>query len=178
MTDCSKVMVCQKSLEDAPNDYIWQTDGELAQLTATHQLTTSFEDYLNKYKSQLRYQQPGRCSFSIKTQDGKHIGNCSCYSLNKTRGEAEIGIVIGDRQYWDKGYGSDAIRWLVGYIFDDGQVMRIQLKTLASNRRAQRCFTKCGFKACGQLVSGGRNYILMELLYKHWRQSNRIETEA
>jgi RimJ/RimL family protein N-acetyltransferase len=177
MIDRRRIMVCEKSLEDAAKDYAWQTDAELAQLTATRKLTASFDDYLSKYRRQLRYQQPGGSSFSIKTRSGKHIGNCSCYNLNKAKDEVEIGIIIGDRQYWDKGYGSDAVKWLVDYLFNNNQAIRIHLKTLVSNSRAQRCFAKCGFKICGQLVSGGRNYILMELYYRHWRQDSRIEEE-
>ena len=170
MINGSKVTICDKSPADAVNDYAWQTDPELAHLTATHPPTTDFADYLSKYKRQLRFSQPGKLHFSIKTRDGKHIGNCTCYSLNGTKSEAEIGIVIGDRNYWDKGYGSDAVSRLVDYIFNRSRVMRIHLKTLISNERAQRCFSKCGFSVCGQIVSGGNNYILMELHYSHWQQ--------
>ena len=171
MNNGSKVIVCEKSLDDAANDYAWQTDPELAHLTATHPPTAEFTDYLSKYSRQLRYRQPGKYQFSIKTRDGKHIGNCTCYSLNATKCEAEIGIVIGDRRYWDKGYGTDAINWLVGYIFNHSQVMRIHLKTLASNKRAQKCFAKCGFAVCGQIISSGNNYFLMELHHNLWQQN-------
>jgi RimJ/RimL family protein N-acetyltransferase len=175
MINGSKVIICDKSPADAANDYTWQTDPELAHLTATHPPTTNFADYLSKYNRQLRYRQPGKLYFSIKTRGGKHIGNCTCCSLNTTKGEAEIGIVIGDRHYRDKGYGSDAVSRLVDYIFSRNQVMRIHLKTLASNKRAQRCFSKCGFKVCGQVVIGSNNYILMELHYSQWPPNNNAQ---
>ena len=175
MINGSKVIICDKSTDDAANDYAWQTDLELAHLTATRPPVADFTDYLSKYDRQLRYRQSGKLYFSIKTQDGKHIGNCTCYSLNATRGEAEIGIVIGDRNYWDKGYGTDAVNYLVDYIFNRSQVMRIHLKTLVSNKRAQKCFCKCGFSVCGQIVSGGNNYILMELHHNHWQQNNNAQ---
>ena len=175
MINGSKVIICDKSPNDAANDYAWQTDPELAHLTATLPPTTDFDDYLSKYDKQLRYRQPGKHNFAIKTQDGKHIGNCTCYSLNTTKGEAEIGIVIGDRHYWDRGYGSDAISRLVDYIFNRSRVLRIHLKTLDSNKRAQRCFSKCGFKACGQVVIDGNNYILMELYCSHCQQNNNAK---
>jgi len=163
VTKNSKVIVCQKSIEDAANDYAWQTDPELNHLTSTHPLTMAFPDYLSRYSDQLRYKQPDNYIFAIKTEDGRHIGNCKCYNINESNGEAEIGIVIGERRYWNKGYGTDAVNYLVDYIFKNSRVLRIRLKTLVSNKRAQRCFAKCGFLIRGQVVSNGSSYILMEL---------------
>ncbi len=171
MTNGGKVVVCEKTLDDAANDYAWQTDPELTHLTATHPLSIAFPDYLSKYKCQLRYNRPGKYSFSIKTQDGKHIGNCTCYNIDESLGETEIGIIIGDRNYWDKGYGADAVKSLVDHVFSNIRIIRIYLKTLASNKRAQKCFAKCGFSACGQIVIGGNSYILMELHRNNCRQN-------
>ena len=161
----SRFILCQKSLADAPYDYTWQTDLELARLTATIPLTTSFTDYLLEYASQLRNDQPTKHQFAIKTRGGRHIGNCACYGINSERGEAEIGILIGDRRYWDKGYGTDAIICLIDFVFKRTNARRIHLKTLESNKRAQKCFHKCGFTVCGSLMNNGNNFILMELLY-------------
>jgi RimJ/RimL family protein N-acetyltransferase len=165
-----KSILCQKSLSDAPDDYTWQTDPELAHLTATIPLTTSFTDYLLEYASQLRNGQPTKHQFAIKTRGGRHIGNCACYSINNEWGEAEIGIFIGDRRYWDKGYGTDAITSLIDFVFKRINARRIHLKTLESNKRAQKCFYKCGFTMCGSMINNGNNFILMELHRSQWLQ--------
>jgi len=169
----SKVIVCDKSLDDAANDYVWQTDLELSHLTATCPLSLSFPDYLSKYARQLRYNQLGKYNFSVKTRDGKHIGNCVCYNIDEAQGEAEIGIIIGDRRYWDKGYGTDVVSYLVDYIFENSRVVLIRLKTMVSNKRAQKCFFKCGFSVCGQIVSSGNSYLLMQLHHNHWQRNNK-----
>ncbi len=164
MIEEGKVILGCKSLADAPNDYSWQTDAELAYLTATNPLTLGFADYLSKYANQLRYDNTQKHQFAIKTIDGRHIGNCGCYGINNEESEAEIGIIIGDRHYWDRGYGTNAVISLIKYVFSHTTSIRIHLKTLESNKRAQRCFFKCGFTICGSIINNGDNFILMELL--------------
>jgi len=168
----SKSILCQKSLADAPNDYVWQKDPELAHLTATIPLTSSFSAYLLEYTKQLRNEQPEKYQFAIKTQEGRHIGNCACYGINNKRSEAEIGIMIGDRNYWDKGYGAKAINSLIDFVFNRIDPKRIHLKTLESNKRAQNCFFKCGFSVFGSFMNNGNNFILMEIHRSQWLQNN------
>jgi len=170
MNNGSKVMVCAKSLSDAADDYAWQTDPGLSYLTATPPLTTPFSAYLLGYIGQLR-RWSTKHQFAIKTSDGRHIGNCACYSINHRKKEAEIGIMIGDRHYWDKGYGGDALLCLIDYAFNKLGLRRIHLKTLESNLRAQCCFLKCGFSICGNASIEGQDYILMELRREQQRQN-------
>ena len=169
MINGSRVIVCHKGLADAPDDYTWQTDPELSYLTATQPLTTSFSDYLLNYASQLRNRQPIKHQFAIKAPDGRHIGNCAYYGINDNKGEVEIGIMIGNRNYWDKGYGTGAVTTLINHIFLKTSLGRIYLKTLDSNKRAQQCFNKCGFTPCGHLVKDGHSFILMELHRNQWQ---------
>jgi len=166
----NKIKLREKKLADAINDYSWQTDPELAQLDAIPQLTMTFSRYLSNYASELRYSPSTRHPFAVETLDGKHIGNCVYYDINNTKGEAELGIMIGNRDYWGKGYGSDAVTALVSYIFRQTNLKRIYLKTLDSNRRAQKCFQKCGFTPYGHLSKDGYSFTLMEMHRKQWEE--------
>ena len=166
----SKIILRDKKLADAPDDYTWRTDPELAQLDAAPLLTATFQEYLSDYTSQLRYLPPTRHQFAIDTLEGKHIGNCVYYGVNKTKDEAELGIMIGNHDCWDKGYGADAVITLVSYIFHQTKLKRIYLKTLDSNSRAQRCFQKCGFTPYGHLVKDGFSFVLMETHRKLWEK--------
>ena len=159
----SKIKFRDKRLADVLDDYIWRTDPELVRLDATPLLTTTFSRYLSDYADELRYPSLIRHRFAVETLDGKHIGNCSYYSIDETKGEAELGIMIGNRDYWDKGYGADTVTTLVNYIFHQTNLKRIYLKTLDSNRRAQKCFKNCGFIPCGHLVRDGFSFTLMEI---------------
>jgi RimJ/RimL family protein N-acetyltransferase len=162
-----KIVLRDKRLTDALNDYTWLTDPELAHLDATPLLATTFQDYLSDYSSQLHYPSSIRHSFAIETLNGKHIGNCAYYGINKTKSEAEVGIMLGNHDSWDKGYGSDALTALVNHIFQQTNLTRLHLRTLKSNTRAQKCFQKCGFTPYGHRVKNGYSFILMEI---HRRQ--------
>ena len=172
----SKIILRDKRLADAQDDYTWQTDPALARLDAVPLLATTFSQYLSDYVSELHYPSPIRYRFAIETLDGQHIGNCTYYGINEANGEAELGIMIGNRDYWDKGYGADAVATLLSYIFRRTNLKRIYLKTLDSNHRAQKCFQKCGFTPYGHLDKDGFSFVLMELHRKQWkkRQAERF----
>jgi ribosomal-protein-alanine N-acetyltransferase len=170
MTIGSKIKLRGKRLADAPDDYAWQTDPELARLDAAPLPAFTFPQYLADYASELRYPSPIRHRFAIETLDGEHIGNCIYYGIDETKSEAELGIMIGNRRYWDQGYGADAVATLVNHIFDQTKLNRIYLKTLDSNTRAQKCFAKCGFAPYGHLKKDGYSFVLMELHRKQWEK--------
>jgi len=164
----SKVRLREKRLADAPDDYSWRADVELAELDAVPPLRITFAEYLEGYAFELNQPSPTRRAFAIETFVGKHIGNGVYYDIDETKGEAELGIMIGNRDYWDKGYGSSAVSALVSHIFERTNLKRIYLKTLTSNIRAQRCFSKCGFTPYGQLRREGFSFVLMELDRTKW----------
>ena len=159
----TKIKLRDKSLADALNDYVWRIDPELAELDASPLLNDSFRQYLLEYSIEMRYPSSIRQAFAVETLEGKHIGNCVYYNIDNTKGEAELGILIGDRDYWDKGYGTDTVNALVSYIFLQTSLNRIYLKTLTSNQRAQKCFKKCGFTQYGHLSKDGYDFVLMEI---------------
>ena len=167
----NKVILREKTLDDAWDDYTWETDPDLAGLDATFPVTMTFAHYFSDYANALQTILPISHRFAIDTLNGRHIGNCSCYNIDETKGEAELGIMIGDRSYWDKGFGADAVVILVNYIFHQTNLQRIYLKTLKTNRRAQRCFQKCGFTPCGHLVKNGFNFTIMGK-YRQQESSN------
>ena len=98
--------------------------------------------------------------FSIETLDGKHIGLCSLY--NQTLTDVQFGIRIGDKDYWNGGYGTDAVRVLVNYCFATMDVERIWLKVLPWNFRAIKCYKRCKFVRTGWLALDGHNFVVME----------------
>lgn len=157
-----KIILRPKHLDDAFNDYQWRKDSELCRLDATYPIATSFEEFYEFYAEQTQ-QSDKALRFAIETMDGKHIGNCSCFNIDIDQSETEIGIMIADRDYWNQGYGADALLTAVSYIFSETTIKRIHLKTLKWNIRAQKCFEKCGFSPCGQLNRGEYSFILMEI---------------
>ena len=95
----------EKSLEDAWNDYQWRSDEELARLDAAAPLHMSFPEFAKFFAEDMQSPIPGTRRLAIDTLSGRHIGNCMYYDIDTHRKQAELGIMIGDRKYWDQGYG-------------------------------------------------------------------------
>jgi RimJ/RimL family protein N-acetyltransferase len=161
-----RVSLHPKSLSDAARDYVWRKDPEMAALNGRAPIKISFMRYLLETDLSQNTENPVRQDFSIKTiTAGRHIGNCAAYDIDRETGEASVGIGIGDRRYWGQGYGTDAMNALTAYCFHHLGLRRLNLKTLERNLRAQKCFSRCGFRPCGSVLEEGNSYILMRLEY-------------
>ena len=172
----SKTRLREKKLSDVRNDYRWQADPELAKLDAAPVLIMSFPLYLLDYATALHQSHFNRYPLAVETLDGKHIGNCTCYDIDEKKREAQLGIMIGNRDYWDKGYGTDAVNIMVDYVFRTTKLQRLYLKTLEQNLRAQKCFARCGFTPFGHLRRNGYDFTLMELKREQW-EKQRTESQ-
>ena len=82
--------------------------------------------------------------FAIETKDGVHIGNLNFHEMSAEDSKARLGITIGDKAYWSKGYGTDAILTLLRFGFDTMNLHRIDLTVEEENERARACYRKCG----------------------------------
>lgn len=165
-----KVVLREKRIEDVANDYAWRVDEELSRLDATQPLRMSYTEYISYSKEDLDFPSPRTKRFAIDTLDGKHIGNCMYYDIDLRQGEAELGIMIGDRGYWSKGYGADSVASLLDHIFTATPLTRVYLHTLEWNHRAQRSFARAGFREVKRVRRSGYLFILMEIYRSEWEQ--------
>lgn len=164
-----KVVLREKQLSDALNDYNWRVDEELAHLDAAAPLKMSYEAYLRMYQDELRYPTPWSRRVAIDTFEGKQIGNCMYYDIDHIRGRAELGILIGDREFWSQGYGTDAVDTLLNHIFLSTPMRVVYLHTLEWNIRAQKSFAKSGFLPIKSIRRNGLEFLLMEIRRKDWQ---------
>lgn len=88
--------------------------------------------------------------FVTETLAGECIGVCSLEAIEARSRVATLGIWIG-KPYWDKGYGTDAVRVLCRFGFRHANLQRIQLHVFAPNERGTRVYEKVGFKHEGTL---------------------------
>ena len=163
-----RIILRDKRSDDAENDYRWRSDPELARLDAAIPLTMSFERYLKLFEDQMKYPTPGSHHYSIDTLDDRFIGNCMYYDMDTVNLEAELGIVIGDRDYWSDGYGYDAVTTLLDHMCNARNLKRGYLHTLEWNGRAQKSFSKCGFNAVRPVRRMAHDFILMDVLRDDW----------
>ena len=124
---------------------------------------------------------PERYPFSIRELAGdKLIGFLGLW-LNPIHAEVWVGIGIGERDYWGKGYGTDAMRLALQYAFLELSAQRVSLGLFAYNVRALKSYEKAGFRLEGRtrqdvLHEGKRTDTLwMGVLRDEWLQMQKKE---
>ena len=127
--------------EDYARIRAWQADEELNRIAPIVRDAADYEQY------------------AIDV-DGNLIGYCSIY--NVTPEEAELGIIIGQKDCWGKGYGTDVVNQLTERCLNHLGLKRVHLRVLNSNVRAIRCYEKCGFTRYGVLAQDGHSFSLMQ----------------
>ena len=159
-----QVLLRRKRVGDAPADYAWRRDEALARYDAGRPITQLYEDFLRNFREELVNPHPFRRTFAVETLDGDHIGNVMYYNIDLARHETEFGVTIGDPDYWGHGFGTEAVRLLVDYVFSTTSLTRIYLHTLDWNVRAQRAFHSAGFRDMGRSRRGSHRFHRMEIV--------------
>jgi len=165
-----KVRIREKRVEDIRNEYSWRVDPELSRLDATRPMTMSYEDFFRYSKEEMQFPNYRSKRLAVETLEGVHIGNIMYYDLNMQNSQAELGIMIGDKDYWSSGYGTDTVNTLLRHLFTTLELDRVYLHTLSWNYRAQASFAKSGFKLVRNVKRGGQDFILMEVLRSDWEE--------
>jgi RimJ/RimL family protein N-acetyltransferase len=87
-----------------------------------------------------------KAAFGIETlAESRLIGSIGLHGDSPENRSATLGIFIGDKRYWDGGYGTDAMRTVCRFGFEMMNLHRIQLDVYAENRRALHVYEKVGF---------------------------------
>lgn len=89
--------------------------------------------------------------FAMETLDGEYLGNIGLHNIDYVSGVAELGIAIGAKRYWGKGYGPDAMRTLLRFAFRELRLRKVILRVFGTNVRARKAYAKLGFKEVGRL---------------------------
>jgi RimJ/RimL family protein N-acetyltransferase len=91
-------------------------------------------------------------AFAVETlAEGRLIGGVDLRTSDPANRSATLGIAIGDKTYWDGGYGTDTMRTACRFGFESMNLHRIELTTSAENLRARRVYQKVGFREEGLL---------------------------
>ncbi len=130
---------------DAERNARWSSDRELLALTGHRypQSLAAIKPAVRGYASEpLSHADP---RFAIETKDGVYIGNIRLSDVSSDDRHAQLSIMIGERSYWSKRYGSDAVRTLLRFAFREMNLHRVELYVYATNARAIAAYQKCGF---------------------------------
>jgi len=139
----------------------WINDPEIRCLTAFD------ERPFNKIKEEEWFEKMNKNKnvilFAICLDDANFIGNIGITLLS---GNALLGIMIGEKEYLGRGYGTEAIKLVLDYCFNTLNLHRVALGVFEFNERAIKCYEKVGFK---------REGIAREVVYKKGRYWDDIK---
>ncbi len=102
----------------------------------------------------------------IEGDSTKPIGNCGLHQINPKDHDAVFGIIIGEKDYWSKGYGVEAARLLINYGFQQLNLHRISSAAVAFNERSIKLHKKLGFEEEGRL---------RQAMFKNGQYHDRLE---
>lgn len=121
---------------------------------------------------------PTAYDFTVHTMaDDRLIGFVDLRGVNFTDGECWLGMGIGERSDWDRGYGTEALRLALRYAFDELNLHRVTLGVFDYNPRARRAYEKAGFRFEGRerganLRDGERHDVCMMGILRHeWKDN-------
>lgn len=140
-----------------PGDYQllarWLNDPEVMRNWGRPGNTVSLDEVERSERAQAA--RPNSRKYIIETRDGAAIGQIDYYDLDWQNRSAWVSVMIGDPDFWSGGYGTDAMRALLDYLFRQLDLHRVALTTHETNLRAQKSYAKNGFVAEGTLRDWG-----------------------
>ena len=154
----------------------WQRDAEFLRLVDSEP-ALPLSASQNKADMEARLARENSFSFVIRTlADDRPIGFAGLW-VQWTHGDASMGIGLGEREYWGKGYGADAVRALLRYGFAELNLRRVSLGVFEYNPRAIRAYEKAGFVREGRTRQDARrdgrywDSFWMGILREEWEGS-------
>ncbi|MGL4990536.1 MAG: GNAT family N-acetyltransferase [Sarcina sp.] len=147
----SKVLLRYYKREDVIRAHKFINDYDISRVISTeaiYPMSLEEEEHFiatNK-SSDLNY------NFAIESlESGEYIGGCGIHKVDSKNRICEIGIFIGDKNLWGKGFGTDALETLINFIFNELNLEKIKLAVYSFNDRAIKCYKALGFEEEGTL---------------------------
>lgn len=163
-----------RNVEDVEIFTEWMNDFYITDYTGRSYQTLT----LQEEKEYLENKQNDKNVFAIiDIQTDEMIGTVGLHNIDHINRTATLGIFIGNKNYWSKGYGTEAIRLILDFGFNYLNLNNIHLDLMEFNQRALKCYEKCGFKEIGRRRKckfiNGKYYdsISMDILAEEFTES-------
>lgn len=146
MIDGDRIRLRHVEKEDLPQFVEWLNDPEISQGLSMHTPLSMAEEenWFDKMLKSPNEERP--LCIEARQDDGwQLIGNSGFFSIDWRNRNAELGLFIGDKNYWDQGYGTEGVRLLLRHGFSTLNLHRIFLRVFEDNPRAIRAYEKAGF---------------------------------
>ncbi|WP_078596092.1 GNAT family N-acetyltransferase [Evansella clarkii] len=144
--------------EDIEKYHQWRNDLEVMETTSPVLDVYSLDETRNFVTNVILNASSSR-SYIIELKEEKvPIGVTSLINIDTKNRNAECIIDIGEKEYWGKGYGTEAFKLLIDYAFLELNLHRLSLRVFSLNEKAVHIYTKLGFVKEG---------VIRESLYRH-----------
>lgn len=167
--------------EDLPTFVRWLNDPEVSRGISLF-LPISETDEEAWYENQQKLD-PADRSLAIEIQPDPEqeewvfVGSCGYLQRSWRNRSAEIGLQIGEKKYWNQGFGTRVVELMLKFGFQELNLHRIWLQVFESNPRAIRAYEKAGFQLEGRFRDGfylEGHYVdvmIMSMLKPEWKGS-------
>lgn len=149
MIEGKKVRLWSVEKEDLLKNYIWGNDPQIVSMSGMSPYPISFLE-IERWHQNISSTTTSR-TFAIKTHEGEYIGNVEISAIDWRSRKAEVGIIIGEKEHWNKGYGTEALSLIVDFAFGQMNLERLQANILDVNSNAMKLFEDLGFLKEGML---------------------------
>ena len=162
------------SVNDAEIFTEWLNDLEVTKNLDIYNGVISLEtekEFLEKLSKEHNYS-------IIDIAKNELIASCGFIVLDHLNQVGEIGIFIGNKNYWNKGYGTESLQLLMDYGFKALNLHNIMLRVYSFNERAIKTYQKIGFKIVGKRREALRrenkthDVVYMDILQKEFYEKN------
>jgi RimJ/RimL family protein N-acetyltransferase len=136
--------------EDAERCYRWMNDPNIVR-TLKSRYPIAFQNEIEWLDGAIHASASER-HFAIERKDDRtHIGNASIHDIEWVSRVASFGLFIGEPTAWNRGFGSDAIRTLMRFAFDEMNLRKLRINVFDYNDRAKHVLETHGFVQEGRL---------------------------
>ncbi|MDD5356024.1 MAG: GNAT family protein [Candidatus Omnitrophica bacterium] len=144
-----KVYLSPLSTEDDLTTYAsWLNDKDVTNYLACGMFPTTTEQ-LKDYIKSFQNNKTGMLLGIFLKKNSKHIGNTTLHQINWKDRNAQIGILIGDKKSWGKGYGTEVFRLIRDYAFKRLNLHRIYSALVVENKGSLNALKKVGYEVEG-----------------------------
>jgi RimJ/RimL family protein N-acetyltransferase len=133
--------------EDIPLFLKWVNDPDVCEYLEQYAVLNRVheENWFEQVSSGPRTELPLVIEVRQADETWTPIGNLAFLNIHPVNQSAEIGIMIGEKEYWDQGYGTEAMRRMCQYGFEELNLHRIFLRVFEGNERGKNAYQKVGF---------------------------------
>ena len=152
MIESKRLLLRPVELTDVKEQYqAGMNDPAVMKYTESRFQTHSLEQ-IRQYVASVQADPSSRFFAIIEHESGKHIGNIKIGHIHPVHRHADVGIILGDKTCWGKGYAAESLRLVAGYARQSLQLHKLMAGIYANNIGSIQAFLKAGFVAEGRFA--------------------------